>query len=100
MPVSPSDSKKADLATERILLEVPKGYWNHYGGHLLFGPDGYLYLSVGTLSYGDGGRAPDRRMVSQDLTQLPGKILRIDVNSRTDGLSYGIPKDNPFAAPK
>jgi glucose/arabinose dehydrogenase len=91
MRVSSSDPNKADLGTERILLEIPHPYWNHNGGTLLFGPDGYLYLSVG-----DGGLGGDPHNVGQSGHHLLAKILRLDVNSRSGKLPYGIPKDNPF----
>src|SRR6266850_145834 len=91
MRVSASDPNKADLSTERILMEVPHPYWNHNGGTLIFGPDGYLYLSSG-----DGGLGGDPHNVGQSGHHLLGKILRLDVNSRTGKLPYGIPKDNPF----
>jgi glucose/arabinose dehydrogenase len=91
--VSKKDADKADPATERVLLKVKKEpqNWNHNGGTILFGPDGYLYLSIG-----DGGAGYDPRDAAQKLNNIYGKIIRIDVNSKTDGLEYGIPKDNPF----
>src|SRR5262245_18601311 len=93
MRVSKTDSNKADVGTERILLEIPHPYWNHNGGTLIFGPDGYLYLSQG-----DGGLGGDPHNVGQSGHHLLAKILRIDVNSRTGKLPYGIPADNPFVA--
>src|SRR2546421_1098100 len=93
MRVSTSDPNKADLSTERILMEIPHPYWNHNGGTLLFGPDSFLYLSLG-----DGGLGGDPHNVGQSGHHLLAKILRIDVNSRTGKLPYGVPKDNPFVA--
>lgn len=89
--ISKSNPDQADLSTERILLEVPQPYWNHNGGTIIFGRDGYLYLSLG-----DGGDANDPHNVGQSGHFLLSKILRLDVNSRTGNLPYGIPKDNPF----
>lgn len=63
---------------------------NHNGGTLAFGGDGYLYWSTG-----DGGSGGDPANNAQQLNNLLGKILRIDVNS---GSPYGIPADNPFYA--
>lgn len=89
--VSKTDPNKADLTTERALLEIEQPYWNHDGSTIIFGPDGYLYISTG-----DGGTGGDPHFVGQSGHHLLGKILRIDVNSRTGRLQYGIPKDNPF----
>jgi len=97
--VNLSSPDVVDTTTERILLEVDKPQTNHNGGILLFGPtDNYLYLTLG-----DGGRADDTGLGhtpgignAQDLTKLLGKVIRIDVDTTSEGLQYGIPADNPF----
>ncbi len=94
----------ADKASEKIILEWDDPQSNHNGGTLAFGPDGYLYISLG-----DGGAAndvapghvedwylPNAGGNGQDLeANLFGNILRIDVNN---GNPYGIPADNPFVS--
>jgi glucose/arabinose dehydrogenase len=88
-----SDPLRADPASGRILLDIQDPYSNHNGGMLAFGPNGYLY--VGT---GDGGSAGDPENRAQDLTQLLGKLLRLDVDLATDVAPYyEIPPTNPYA---
>jgi len=89
--VSANDPSKADPQSEEILLEVEQPYANHNGGQISFGPDGYLYISLG-----DGGSGGDPLNAGQDLTMLLGSLLRIDVDNTADGRNYAIPNDNPF----
>lgn len=101
LKISTTDPRKADLSSERILMTVPQPYGNHKGGQVSFGPDGYLYIGLG-----DGGAGNDPHGNGQNTAVLLGKILRIDVNSRTTvpkrwgrtdtKLEYGIPTDNPL----
>lgn len=82
---------KVDMASERLLLEVPQPFWNHNSGNMLFGPDGFLYIA-----FGDGGKGNDPLKLSQNPFVFNGKILRIDVDTRYGDLEYGIPQDNPW----
>jgi glucose/arabinose dehydrogenase len=87
-----TDPDLADPYSERVLLTITKPWENHNGGMLQFGPDGFLYASVGD---GDGGTLNAPGFWAQRRDDLLGNILRIDPRS---GDPYGIPADNPFVA--
>jgi glucose/arabinose dehydrogenase len=92
--VAPGDPDVA-LDDERILLVIGQPFANHNGGMLAFGPDGFLYVGMG-----DGGSSfdPDRR--AQNVTDLLGKILRLDVDPPAGSTApYASPPTNPFAGP-
>ncbi len=111
-----SNPDVADPNSELQLMVIPHPvYPNHNGGQLAFGPDGYLYISVG-----DGGGAGDPNQNAQNLGVLKGKILRIQPpvtipgspaplptgghlvylplieNLFMAGKNYGVPGSNPF----
>lgn len=86
-----SNPNQGDITSGRELMQIQQPFWNHNGGTLVFGPDGYLYIGLG-----DGGKANDPLGAGQDLSKLLGSILRIDVDRQDPGLGYAIPEDNPF----
>lgn len=87
--VSPTDPDSA-VAEGKVLLTVDQPEENHNGGNIVFDEKGYLYLG-----FGDGGGQHDQhgpKGNGQNLQQLLGKIIRIDVDH---GYPYRIPPDNP-----
>lgn len=95
--VSSSNGNQLDTSTETLIFSFTKnqGNSNHNGGKIAFGPDGYLYASIG-----DGGGGGDPQGNAQDLNNAFGSILRIDVdldgnNTRAPNGNYEIPSTNP-----
>jgi uncharacterized repeat protein (TIGR03806 family) len=83
------DRLTLDPASRQDVIRLEQDFGNHNGGHVAFGPDGYLYIG-----FGDGGSGGDPNGRAQDTTNLLGAFLRIDVGGAAP---YGIPADNPFA---
>ncbi|HLQ45807.1 MAG TPA: PQQ-dependent sugar dehydrogenase, partial [Planctomycetaceae bacterium] len=89
LTVDRGETLAADSNSEQLILEWPSG--GHNGGCLRFGPDGLLYLATG-----DGSGIADGLQTGQDISDLLGAILRLDVDHPAAGKAYGLPKDNPF----
>ena len=96
-----TSADSADPASRFDLRWAPDGaavirqpFSNHNGGHLVFGPDGYLYIGLG-----DGGSGNDPQHLAQNPMSLLGKFLRIDVRMPDDDpAGYAVPPDNPFVS--
>lgn len=89
-PVAPDGS--VDPGAGRLVLSLEQPFWNHNGGDVTFGPDGYLYLG-----FGDGGGGGDPLRAGQDPHDWLGTILRIDPRPGPAGEPYTVPAGNPFA---
>jgi glucose/arabinose dehydrogenase len=83
------DPNQGDPDSEQIVIVIDQPYANHNAGDLAFGPDGFLYIPMG-----DGGSGGDPENRAQNLNELLGKVLRLDVTNQT---TYAIPPTNPFA---
>src|SRR5262249_52917949 len=86
--VTDREKMTADPKSAKVILTWPSG--GHNGGCLRFGPDGYLYLSTG-----DGSGIADGLQTGQDLSDLLGAILRIDVDYTDPVNADRVPPDNP-----
>ena len=89
---TPDFQADSGVASRRLWKAVSTTQ-DHSGGCIAFGPDGFLYIGMG-----DTGPQNDPQGHGQDLTTPLAKMLRIDVDSRSNAKEYGIPSDNPFVA--
>lgn len=83
------EAHRCDQNSEQLVIE-----WHsegHDGGGIVFGHDGMLYITSG-----DGTSDSDGWNSGQDLSELLGGVLRIDVDHPTGGRRYSVPQDNPF----
>ncbi len=87
--VSADDPNVADPASCTRILFDEQPYPNHNGGHLAYGPDGYLYIGLG-----DGGSGGDPQQHGQNPRSLLGKLLRLDPSG--DESPYAVPTNNPY----
>ena len=93
------DPQQADMASERVLLSMQQPQRNHNGGHIAFGPDGFLYIAFGdgfSESSRDGIDSGDPLGHGQNLETWFSSVLRIDVDRQTEEQAYVVPSDNPF----
>ncbi|MCH7840769.1 MAG: PQQ-dependent sugar dehydrogenase [Planctomycetes bacterium] len=96
--VSTDNANRGDIDSEVILFEIGEPQFNHNSGQVAFGPDGFLYFTLG-----DGGGAHDGLADTppshgaigngQNTETVLGAVLRIDVDGE---LPYEVPPDNPF----
>jgi glucose/arabinose dehydrogenase len=84
------DPLRADPGSATTLLVIPQLGGEHHSGQLMFGQDGYLYMSVGDGGLGSGA------VNGQNLDTILGKIIRLDVDHSSAGHNYAIPPTNPF----
>ncbi len=91
--MSRTDKPVIDPASETVIITWPSG--GHNAGCLQFGKDGMLYIATGD---GSGPNPPDGLTTGQDVSDLLGAILRIDVSQTSNGRNYQIPSDNPFVS--
>jgi glucose/arabinose dehydrogenase len=90
---SESDPDVAD-PTEKLILGFAQPFSNHNGGMMAFDENGHLFIASG-----DGGSSNDPGNRAQNINQLLGKILRIDIDTPNGQVPYSSPPDNPYFGP-
>lgn len=98
--ISATNANRADEASEVVFISQQDESNTHNAGDIHFGPDGYLYISVGDDGPGPTEKPDHIQAIDKGLF---GGILRIDVDQRPGNLKpsgrevpYSIPRDNPF----
>ncbi len=86
--VSAGDPNLADPASEIVLFIVDEPQFNHNAGDVAFGPDGFLYFTLGDGGGAHDGLADDPPSHGpigngQNIETTLGSILRIDVDRFT-----------------
>jgi hypothetical protein len=78
----------------RTLFDFPFTSFVHFGGELVFGDDGMLYVPIGDGFVDATVGGP----LSRSLETLRGKVLRLDVDcwSTCEERGFVAPEDNPF----
>jgi glucose/arabinose dehydrogenase len=87
------EEKKLKADSQTLIIDWLSD--GHNGAAVAFGPDGYLYVTAG-----DGTSDSDGNVTGQTLDDIPGALIRIDVDHPDEGRAYSVPKDNPFVATK
>ncbi|MCL4178491.1 MAG: PQQ-dependent sugar dehydrogenase [Verrucomicrobia bacterium] len=100
--IDPTNPNRALPASEVPLITQFDQAGNHNAGDLHFGPEGYLYVSLGDEG-GGGDQYANSKFIDRDFFCA---ILRLDVDQRPGNLTpnphpaattnYAIPSDNPF----
>jgi len=83
------DAGKLTNVKEILVTDAWESPLGTYGGRMVFGPDGMLYISVGDRDGTTSNDISSARPQAQNLGSHIGKILRV----RDDG---SVPPDNPF----
>lgn len=98
--IDPENANRVDPATRREIMRIDQPQFNHDGGTLRFGPDNFLFISLGDGGSGDDqGDGHGASGNAQNIENIYGTIVRIDVDGDNGANGqYGIPPENPFVS--